>query len=148
MELLQDMKFLKLDGDPLIDDIIDKCWHNQYRTLADLATHTATLLKGPPSDALIHETASAPGWRKCVDRILRRLWYSLGSQQRSNGEVINGDDYYEVDQNHSDEHFSSRREFCQDLEKRGLLRLLTLSKPTELGFSMKHRHVSPSTPAN
>lgn len=44
MELLQDMKFPKLNGDPLIDDIIDKCWHNRYRTLAELATQTEILL--------------------------------------------------------------------------------------------------------
>ncbi|GKZ63622.1 hypothetical protein AnigIFM49718_001835 [Aspergillus niger] len=148
MDLLQDMKFPKLDGDPLIDDIIDKCWHNQYRTLADLATHIETLLKESPSDVLIQETASTPGWRKAIDRILRWLWYSPGAQWRSNGEIINGDDYYNVDQNHSGEHFFSKQKFCQDLEKRGLLRLLTLSKPTELGFSMEHRHLSPTTPAN
>ncbi|DAA76550.1 TPA_exp: hypothetical protein A8136_7227 [Trichophyton benhamiae CBS 112371] len=44
MELLQDMKFPKLNGDPLIDDIINKCWHNRYRTLAELATQTEILL--------------------------------------------------------------------------------------------------------
>ncbi|PWY74554.1 hypothetical protein BO94DRAFT_538716 [Aspergillus sclerotioniger CBS 115572] len=148
MDLLQDMKFPKLDGDPLINDIIGKCWHNQYRTLADLATHIETLLKESPSDVLIQETASTPGWRKAIDRILRWLWYSPGAQWRSNGETINDDDYYNVDQNHSGEHFFSKQKFCQDLEKRGLLRLLTLSKPTELGFSMEHRHLSPTTPAN
>lgn len=26
---LQNMEFPKLNGDPLIDNIIDKCWHNQ-----------------------------------------------------------------------------------------------------------------------
>jgi serine/threonine protein kinase len=30
VDLLQNMEFPKLDGDPLIDDIIDKCWHNKY----------------------------------------------------------------------------------------------------------------------
>ena len=148
MDLLQDMKFPNLNGDPLLDDIIDKCWHSQYHTLADLAAHTETLLKKSPSDALMHETAVTPEWRNSIDKILPRLWYSPGSQQRRNGEVINGDDYCKVDHEHFSEHFSSKQEFCQDLEKRGLLRLLTLSKPTELGFSMEHRHVSPTTPAN
>lgn len=27
MDLLQDMKFPTLDGDPLIDEMINKCWH-------------------------------------------------------------------------------------------------------------------------
>ncbi|KAE8354953.1 kinase-like domain-containing protein [Aspergillus coremiiformis] len=132
MDLLQDMKFPKLDGDPLIDDIIDKCWHNQYHTLAELATHTETLLKEPISEALNHEAAST---------------HCFGALWRSNGEVTNGD-YYNVDQDLSGEHLFSKHEFCRDLEKRGLLCLLTSGKPMELGFSMEHRHVSPTTPAN
>lgn len=128
LDLLQDMKFPKLDGDPLIDDIIDKCWHNQYRTLADLATHTETLLKEPTNEAPNHEASSTPGWRTAIDNI-----------------VTKSNDYYNVDQDHSGEHLS-KQEFCRDLEKRGLLRLLTSSEPMELGFSMEHRHVSPTTP--
>lgn len=147
MDLLQNMEFPKLDGDPLIDDIIDKCWHNQYRTLADLAAHTETLLKEPIGEAPNHE-AFPTGWRTAIGRMLRRLWYSLRTQRRSNGEVTNGDDYYKVDQNHSGDYSSSKKEFCQDLEKRGLLRLLTSSTPTELGFIIEHRHVSPTAPAN
>ncbi|KAJ5787127.1 serine/threonine protein kinase [Penicillium paradoxum] len=148
VDLLQDMEFPKLDGDPLIDDIIDKCWHNQYRTLADLATHTETLLKQPRSEALNHKATSPPGWRTDIGRILHQLWYSPGAQRRSNGEVANGDDYYKVDQKHPGEHLSSKQEFCPGLEKRGLLRLLASSKPMELGFNMEHRHVSSTTSAN
>jgi hypothetical protein len=85
MDLLQDMKFPKLDGDPLIDDIIDKCWHNQYRTLAELATHTVTLLRTPLSEALNPESASAPGWHTSIERILPQLWHYPGAQRRSNG---------------------------------------------------------------
>lgn len=147
IDLLQDMKFPKLDGDPLIDDIIDKCWHNQYRTLAELATHTETLLKEPISETPNHEPAYTPGWCTAIDRILGGLWYSLGAQRRRNGEVIKGD-FCIVDQDPSDEHSFSKHEFCRDLEKRGLLRLLTSGKPMELGFSMEHRHVSPTSPAN
>ncbi|KAJ5198339.1 serine/threonine protein kinase [Penicillium cinerascens] len=143
VDLLQDMEFPKLDGDPLIDDIIDKCWHNQYLTLADLATHTEALLKEPQSAALDHEAASTSGWCTAIDRILRQLWSRLGVRRRSNVEVTKGDDQkrYVGD-------LSSKEEFCRDLEKRGLLRLLTSSKPTELGFKMEHRHVLPTTPAS
>ncbi|GAB1193431.1 hypothetical protein APSETT444_002647 [Aspergillus pseudonomiae] len=49
MDLLQNMEFPKLNSNPLIDNIIDKCWHNQYRALEDMATHTETLLKEPRS---------------------------------------------------------------------------------------------------
>ncbi|KAK2797565.1 hypothetical protein FQN50_009160 [Emmonsiellopsis sp. PD_5] len=148
MDLLQDMEFPKLNGDPLLDDIIHKCWHNQYCTLADLATRTETLLREPRSAALDHEALSPSGWRTAINRMLRQLCPNLVAQRRSNEEVANGDGYHEVDQKRSNEHISSKEKFCQDLEKRGLLRLLTSSTPTELGFSMEHRHVSPTTPAN
>lgn len=148
LDLLQDMKFSKLDEDPLIDDIINKCWHNQYPTLAELATHTETLIEELSSEAPRLEAGPAPRLHSPADRILRRLWCCLRAQRRSNGKVTNGDDYYNVDQDHSGENLSSKQEFCRDLETRGLLRLLTSGKPTELGFSMEHRNVVPSTAAN
>lgn len=64
-----------------------------------------------------------------------------------NSEVTKGD-FCNVDQDLSDEHSFSKHEFSRDLEKRGLLSLLTSGKPIELGFSMEHRHVSPTSPAN
>jgi hypothetical protein len=66
-------------------------------------------------------------------------------QRRSNGKVTNSHKYYNVEQDPSGEQLSSKQEFCRNLEKRGLLRLLTSGKPMELGFSMEHRHVSPTT---
>ena len=39
------MVFPKLDSDPLIDDIIDKCWKNRFATVAEEATRTRMLLK-------------------------------------------------------------------------------------------------------
>lgn len=89
---------------------------HQYHTLAELATHTETLLKEPISEACNHEAA-----------------------------LTNSNGYYNVDQDHSGEDFSSKQDLCRDLEKRGLLRLLTSGKPMELGFSMLHRHVLPPT---
>jgi len=44
VELLQNMEFPELDGDPLIDDVIHKCWHNNYVTVSELAAHTQNLL--------------------------------------------------------------------------------------------------------
>ncbi|KAJ5924851.1 serine/threonine protein kinase [Penicillium verhagenii] len=149
LDLLQNMVFPKLDGDPLIDNIIDKCWHNQYLTLPDLATHTETLLKEPRGAALNQEEASTPGWRTTIDRTMCPSWSSVGTRRQDNGEVNKCDDYDKVNQKHSGEHGNvlSKEEFCRDLEKRGLLRLLTSDKPTELGFKMEHRHVLSTTPA-
>ena len=46
VDLLQNMEFPKLDHDPLIDHIIDKCWHNRYVIVSELAAHTKMLLDG------------------------------------------------------------------------------------------------------
>ncbi|KAJ5570888.1 hypothetical protein N7535_004548 [Penicillium sp. DV-2018c] len=51
VDLLQDMVFPELNGDPMIDGVIDKCWHYGYVKIADLAAHTETLLD-ERSDAL------------------------------------------------------------------------------------------------
>ena len=131
VDLLQDMKFPNLDGDPMIDDIIDKCWHNHYHTLTELTTHTEALVQEPISKVPNHEAAS-----------------SLGGQLWINGEEINGSNYSNVDQDQLVEPLTLKREFCQDFEKRGLLRLLTLGEPMELGFNMEHRHVLSTTPTN
>ncbi|KAJ5142566.1 protein kinase-like protein [Penicillium bovifimosum] len=43
-ELLQDMQFPVIDCDP-IGDLISKCWHNQFPTIASLAMATEKLLE-------------------------------------------------------------------------------------------------------
>lgn len=44
VDLLQNMEFPELNGNPLIDNIIHKCWHNQYSTVSELAARTERLL--------------------------------------------------------------------------------------------------------
>ncbi|KAG2415295.1 hypothetical protein HFD88_006486 [Aspergillus terreus] len=87
VDLLQNMEFPSLDGDPLIDGIIEKCWHNKYNSVAELAAQTETLLS-----------------------------------EGTTGEVINVEAVPSTGD--STEDFSSKRAVCQDLEERGLLRLL------------------------
>lgn len=95
VDLLQNMEFPKLDGNPPIDDIIDKCWHNKYVTVSELAAYTKTLL-------------------------------------------TEGTD---VDQACLGEEFLSKRKFCEDLEKRGLLHALSLGEPEQIGFTFDwYRH--------
>ncbi|EFE39694.1 hypothetical protein TRV_05586 [Trichophyton verrucosum HKI 0517] len=114
VELLQNMEFPKLDGDdPLIDEIINKCWHNGYATIADLAACTETFLgrnNGRETEAEI-----------------------------TNGEELDGCSR-ESRQNDLED-ISSKRTFCQDLEKRGLLRMLSSGEPEQLGFTLEwYRH--------
>ena len=112
VDLLQNMEFPKLDCDPLIDEIIDKCWHNKIATVADLAAHIKTLL---------HEGTNA----------------QAASNEVPNGRELNGDSCDGVDQDHSAEDFSSKMAFCQNLEERGLLHLLSSGEPEQLGFDFE-----------
>ncbi|RDW63241.1 Serine protein kinase [Aspergillus mulundensis] len=136
VDLLQQLSFPKLEGDPIIDDIIERCWHNQYRTIADLATDTEALLE-QHTDEAPDAAGVVPGRDTALARIVRWLWDTLGAAQSINGQA-----------NASDESFSSKQEFCRDLEERGLPRLLASREPMELGFRMEHRHVSEQTTAS
>jgi serine/threonine protein kinase len=42
-DLLQKMIFPELNGNPMIDSIITKCWHGEYKSIAGLAADTARL---------------------------------------------------------------------------------------------------------
>ncbi|KAM3512609.1 hypothetical protein MY11210_003784 [Beauveria gryllotalpidicola] len=120
VDLLQDMKFPKLNGDALIDDIIDKCWHNKYATVAELASHTETLLgkgtnvEGKRKEGTNRESISAR-WRVVIGRIVRGLWRSLEDwrtlvrqstigkatdSELVNGKEPNGDNRDKLDQDH------------------------------------------------
>jgi len=125
VDLLQKMEFPKLNGDPLIDDIIDKCWHNKYAAVAELAAHTQTLL----AEGTNREGTNAKT-----------------NDEATNTEVAdarepNGDSCDDVDQGHPAEDSPSKKAFCQNLEKRGLLQLLSSGEPEQLGFTFEwYRH--------
>ncbi|RAK99862.1 protein kinase [Aspergillus ibericus CBS 121593] len=155
VELLQNMEFPKLDGDPLIDEIIIKCWHNKYPTIAELAAYTETLLPGKHNwrDTEAEEI-STPQWRRVIGRVIRGLWKAFKSswvfvlcltREATKPEKTNGGepDCYSggIRQHDSAEDFSPKKTFCQNLEKRGLLNMLSLGEPEQLGFSIEwYRH--------
>ncbi|KAJ6096910.1 hypothetical protein N7486_007656 [Penicillium sp. IBT 16267x] len=162
VELLQSMEFPTLDGDPLIDEIIGKCWHNEYLTVSELAAQTNILLKdradatkcngGRIKKSYEMATLVKPmfmeRWYKIMIRIAHGIYYGLGAWWRSllqrfagnarnteRSNDVNGDD------NRLGEDYNSRKEFCQDLEKRGLLHELSLGEPEQLGFTFDwYRH--------
>lgn len=149
VDLLQNMEFPKLNGDPLIDNIINKCWHNNYTTIAELAAYTETLLPEKNNRRETKaETISVPEWRMGGLWNSFRSWWALvlyRTSEATNPEVANDgepDDYSrDTGQNRSAEDFSSKKTFCQSLEKRGLLHLLSLGEPEELGFTTEwYRH--------
>jgi hypothetical protein len=43
-KLIRDMQCPDLDCDPMIDELIHKCWYNQFPTIASLAVATKALL--------------------------------------------------------------------------------------------------------
>lgn len=151
VDLLQEMEFPKLNGDPLIDDIINKCWHNNYATTAELAAYTETLLPGKnngrKTDA---ETTFTSQWRVVIGQFIHGLWNTFRSwwalvlcrtSEATKPEVANGGDpdgySRDMGQNSSAEDFSSKRAFCQNLEKRGLLQMLSSGEPAQLGFTVE-----------
>ncbi|EER42688.1 protein kinase [Histoplasma capsulatum var. duboisii H88] len=150
VDLLQNMEFPKLDGDPPIDNIINKCWHNKYSTVAELAADTQMLLRGEIKGEVIAETIAITPWRTDIGSIIRGLWCSLGDwlpfsrrstkDDENNTEDIDGRDRNDdsncnVDEDHLAEDLASKKAFCQDLEKRGLLHLLSSGEPEQLGFT-------------
>ncbi|KKK22203.1 hypothetical protein ARAM_003252 [Aspergillus rambellii] len=169
VDLLQNMEFPKLDGDPLVDNIIDKCWHNKYVTVSELAVHTKKLLNestntagnnrvGSREEGRREEEVRTPikdisiiRYRMIICRIIHELWCGLGNWwkfllQRTNHEVTdtgraNGDSGVKVDQTPLEEEFASKKAFCQDLERRGLLHVLSSGEPEQIGFTFDwYRH--------
>ncbi|KAJ5169740.1 uncharacterized protein N7500_002523 [Penicillium coprophilum] len=128
VDLLQNMEFPKLDGNPLIDNIIDKCWHNKYVTVSELATHTKTLLNERTDTMESNENGKK-----------ETLLQSVHGEATIAGRA--SDDNRDVDQNCMEEDFFSKKEFCQDLEKRALLHALSSGEPEQIGFSFDwYRH--------
>ncbi|KAJ5907321.1 hypothetical protein N7495_000003 [Penicillium taxi] len=163
VDLLQNMEFPKLDGNPLIDNIIDKCWHNKYVTVSELAAHTKTLLnertdamesnengKKSSEVAALIKTPFNERRRMVMGRIINGICYGLGVWWRLLLQSVHGEatiagrasgDNRDVDQNYMEEDFFSKKEFCQDLEKRGLLHALSTGEPEQIGFSFDwYRH--------
>ncbi|KAL4888232.1 hypothetical protein BDV59DRAFT_196634 [Aspergillus ambiguus] len=154
VDLLQNMEFPRLDGDPLIDNIIDKCWHNRYATVAELATQTEMLLEGVNENGAKAQTDSMTAWHVAIANIVCGLRNSLvgwwASLQPSTNEISNqpvpsgydrsGDDYDDAGRGLAEDSISGKA-LCQDLEKRGLLRLLSSAEPKQLGFPLEwYRH--------
>ncbi|KAI2716435.1 hypothetical protein DTO039G3_7272 [Penicillium roqueforti] len=96
VDLLQNMEFPELNGNPRIDDIIDKCWHNKYGKVSDLALDT---------NRFLNEGTEAEGSSR------------VGHMEEGNRKE-----------------FLLKKELCQDLEKRGLLDLLSSGEPKKIGF--------------
>ncbi|KAK2804736.1 hypothetical protein FQN50_006474 [Emmonsiellopsis sp. PD_5] len=154
VKLLQNMEFPTLHGDPAIDDIIDKCWHNKYGTVAELAAHTERLLaNGTNGERTNTETTSNDGWRSVISGIIDGLWWSFGgwweyvrrggSKESTNRTGSKDDRRDSPDHDLLPEGFSSKKAFCEDLVKHGLLELLSSGEPEHLGFSFdwyRHRH--------
>lgn len=123
VELLQKMQFPNLNGDPLIDDVINKCWHNKYATIAALATYTATLLfERIPPNSSDTEAAFPPEYPT----------EAVKPEITNSGDSDSGD----INQNCLPE-VPSKRSFCESLEKRGLLDMLSSGEPEQLGFTLE-----------
>ncbi|OAA42758.1 Protein kinase-like domain protein [Metarhizium rileyi] len=156
LKYLQRLQFPDLDSNPPIDDIIDKCWHNRYTTIADLASHTKRLMDESANTTTNSELGGreegSRGVRIPVETVSNRgpvtLNHTIDGLQDSleNLSML-------VSQNANDAVTTdgraigdirgdfSKREFSQGLESRGLLSLLSSGEPEELGFKLVwYRH--------
>ncbi|KAL2834792.1 kinase domain-containing protein [Aspergillus pseudoustus] len=114
---LQHMKFPDLHGDEEIDAIIDKCWHNKYAKVADLAVHTHKLLAEHTETVEDDEHKGASSDN------------SNAEDPEHAGGATDGEVSY------------SREDICEDLEARGLLEILSSAEPEKLGFKLEwYRH--------
>ncbi|KAL3485432.1 kinase domain-containing protein [Aspergillus germanicus] len=130
VDLLQKMEFPELNGDPVIDEIIDKCWHNKYAKVADLAAHTKTLLAESEDN---NERAPDP---------LTELGADTEPEPESES-TEEAEDKCTAEDKCDGEDVASKIAVCEDLEKRGLLELLSSGAPKELGFKVEwYRHIS------
>ncbi|KAF9889339.1 hypothetical protein FE257_007449 [Aspergillus nanangensis] len=121
VESLQNMDFPNLTSDaPLIDEIIQKCWHNEYKTIADLASEVGMLRSSSPNAKDINvQTLPIPAL--CRNRKPTTAEVSNDSEPQ--------DDNRGVHQDHLTGDFMSNRAICQDLQHRGLLQLLSTGEP-------------------
>ncbi|KAL4939669.1 hypothetical protein BDV06DRAFT_214091 [Aspergillus oleicola] len=101
-ELLRTKQFPELNRDLAIDTVIYMCWHNRYKTIAQLAAHTESLL--------------ATYFKN-----------NFGADRPATNEVV-----------------TVEKALCQDLENRGLPKLLCSGAPEELGFSLEWYRYSKS----
>lgn len=150
VDLLQNMEFPKLDGDPLIDKIISKCWQNKYATIAELATYTETLrLRSNTCKEREAGKSYTPPWRTVIGRMFRGLWNRLRSWwdflfchtsqttklELAIGGELNGHSRG-IDQKVLED-ISSKKILCQNLEQRRLLQMLSSGEPEQLGFTLE-----------
>lgn len=158
VDLLQNMVFPKLNGDPLIDDIIDKCWHNKFVTIAELATEIKGILtEGTRVQEKVAKSISITRCAMDIGHFIRGLWCNLGDWRiflrqstnkvtnttPANDKKLNGDRCDGANQDYSAEVYLLSRKLCQDLEKDGLLLLLSSGEPEQLGFTFQwERHLS------
>ncbi|KAJ5946657.1 hypothetical protein N7454_003496 [Penicillium verhagenii] len=126
--LLQNKEFPKLHGIPLIDNIIDKCWHNKYVKVSELAADTKTLLK-EGIDGIEYRGRRKKAW----------------SDEASTAKRGRDDECVAVDQSSlEDDDCPTKQKCCQDLEERGLLDALSSGEPEEIGFTFEwYRHSLP-----
>jgi hypothetical protein len=90
-------------------------------TIAELAGHTELLFTEGTDSKVMSATSRADGETANTE---------VADSRKSNGQSSGA-----ADKEQTMEEFSSKREFCEDLDRRGLLQLLSSSEPRELGFT-------------
>jgi hypothetical protein len=70
-DLLQKMIFPELNGDPVTDFIIDKCWHGEYESIAELAENTRGLCGAGIESSQVMSSDDFESRKKECEELLR-----------------------------------------------------------------------------
>jgi serine/threonine protein kinase len=140
VDLLQQMEFPTLDsGEKVIDEIILKCWHNEYAKVADLAQHIREKLLVGDGKAIEAEEYDRESDRLLnQDEHLQDPGYLVdGGASKQPSDHDREPDYLSLDQNQDSFPYSMEKAYCEDLVSRGLVDKLSSKQPEELGFTME-----------
>ncbi|KAJ6186855.1 hypothetical protein N7519_001763 [Penicillium mononematosum] len=106
-DLLQAMQLPDLDSDLMIDELIHKCWHNQFPTIASLAVATKALFT-----------------QRCSGEESNAVKEGTNIKQAIDGGESDGNSPIGKTAGNLTGCGASEKEFCQDLEKHGLFDFL------------------------
>jgi hypothetical protein len=112
MDLLRAMQFPVLDCDPMIGDLIHKCWHNQFPTIASLAVATNTLLN-----------------KRCSGEESKTVKEGINVKLATDRGESDADGPIGMDAGNRAGNIASKKALCRELEERGLFGFLRSKKP-------------------
>jgi hypothetical protein len=112
MDLLRAMQFPVLDCDPMLGDLIHKCWHNQFPIIASLAVATNALLN-----------------RRYSGEESKTVKEGINVKLATDGGESDANSPTGIEAGNRTGNVASKKALCRELEERGLFGFLRLKNP-------------------